>query len=71
MDEESLAALGELSEETSLRHASGLMTPAAVIARTNGREGVGRADLEEAALLFRDAKFSARLLAANADKYIT
>lgn len=37
MDEESLAYLGEIGEETSLRHAVQLMTPAMVLARTAGR----------------------------------
>ncbi|PSC73753.1 ruvB 1 [Micractinium conductrix] len=71
LDEESLSYLGEIGEETSLRHAVQLMTPAAVLARTNGREGITRGDVEEAHELFRDAKFSARLLMEQADKYIT
>jgi hypothetical protein len=93
-----------------------LMTPAAVLSRTNGREAISRGDVEEAHTLFRwakcvipalyhwwqhnpqagmsclhciassmclipspcchpgssrDAKFSARLLMEQADKYIT
>ena len=47
-----------------------LLTPAATLADTNGRDKVNRTDLEEVATLFRDAKFSARLLAEQADKYI-
>ncbi|KAI7839819.1 hypothetical protein COHA_006440 [Chlorella ohadii] len=71
LDEESLSYLGEIGEETSLRHAVQLMTPAAVLARTNGREAVSRGDVEEVHTLFRDAKYSARLLMEQADKYIT
>lgn len=71
LDEESLSFLGEIGEETSLRHAVQLMTPAAVLARTNGREAVSRGDVEEVHTLFRDAKYSARLLMEQADKYIT
>lgn len=83
------------------------MTPAAVLAKTNGREATARGDVEEVHTLFRwvggegpalcsasscpallrhllpatthptrllprrDAKFSARLLMEQADKYIT
>jgi RuvB-like protein 1 len=71
VDEESLAMLAEIGETTSLRHAAGLMTPADVLAKTNGRQGVARGDVEEAHLLFRDAKYSARLLTENADGYLT
>ena len=70
MDEEALAALAAIGEETSLRHAAALLTPAAVLARTAGREEVAAGDLAEVAMLFRDAKYSARLLAENADRYI-
>jgi RuvB-like protein 1 (pontin 52) len=42
-----------------------------MLAKTNGREGISRGDLEEAAGLFHDAKYSARLLAEHADRYIT
>ncbi|EFN55430.1 hypothetical protein CHLNCDRAFT_48800 [Chlorella variabilis] len=71
LDEDSLTYLGEIGEETSLRHAVQLMTPAAVLSRTNGREGIARGDVEEVHTLFRDAKFSARLLMEQADKYLT
>jgi hypothetical protein len=47
IDEEGLAYLGELSEGTSLRHAVQLLTPAATLAATNGRDDVTRVDLEE------------------------
>mmetsp|Transcript_7946 Transcript_7946/g.15461 ORF Transcript_7946/g.15461 Transcript_7946/m.15461 type:complete len:456 (-) Transcript_7946:234-1601(-) len=70
MEEASLALLGEIAERTSLRHAVQLLTPAAVLARTNGRDDIAKADLEEIDELFHDAKFSARLLAEQADKYI-
>lgn len=71
MDDESLAYLGEIGERTSLRHAVQLMTPAMMLARTNGREEISRGDLEEIDSLFHDAKSSARLLAEQADKYIS
>lgn len=47
IDEEGLAYLGETSERTSLRHAVQLLTPAATLAGTNGRDDVNKTDLEE------------------------
>ncbi|KAG1674724.1 hypothetical protein FOA52_013559 [Chlamydomonas sp. UWO 241] len=71
IDEESLAFLGEIGERTSLRHSVQLLTPAMMLARTNGREEIGRGDLEECNVLFHDAKYSAKLLAEQADKFIS
>ena len=71
IDEESLAKLGEIGESASLRHAVQLLTPAQILAKTNGREAIAVADVSDASLLFRDAKFTARLLAEQADKYIS
>lgn len=71
IDEESLAFLGEVGERTSLRHAVQLLTPAYMLAKTNGREGISKGDLDEIDVLFHDAKYSARLLHEQADKYIT
>lgn len=71
IDEESLAYLGELGEGTSLRHVVQLLTPAFMLAKTNGRDDICKADVEEVHGLFHDAKCSARLLAEEADKYIS
>lgn len=71
MDEEGLAFLGEIADRTSLRHAVQLLSPAAVLAKTNGREDVSIGDLQEVDALFHDAKYSARLLAEQADRYIS
>jgi RuvB-like protein 1 len=71
IDAESLAYVGEVGEQTSLRHAVQLLTPAATLARTNGRDAVSRGDLEEAHELFHDAKYTARLLAEQAEYFIT
>ena len=68
VDEESLARLGEIGDATSLRHAVQLLTPAAVMAKTNGREEIVLGDLEEVGDLFLDAKASAKLLTEQADK---
>lgn len=70
LDAEALALLADIGEETSLRHAAALLTPAALLAKTNGRDEVTQADLSEVAVLFRDAKYSARLLTEHADRYI-
>ena len=43
----------------------------AVLAQTNGRDAVTRSDVEDIDTLFHDAKASARLLAEQADKYIS
>ncbi|KAF5835569.1 TIP49 C-terminus-domain-containing protein [Dunaliella salina] len=71
IDEESLAFLGEVGDRTSLRHGVQLLTPSMMLARTNGRDEISRGDLDEVDSLFHDAKFSARLLAEQADKYIS
>ena len=47
VDEESLSYLGDVGSNTSLRHAVQLLTPAAVLAKTNGRDEIMMGDLEE------------------------
>lgn len=71
LDEESLAYLGEIGERTSLRHAVQLLTPASIVAKTNGRDQINKGDLEDIAMLFLDAKASARLLQEQPDKYVS
>merc|ERR1712086_1133193 len=71
MDQEAIELLGEIGQNTSLRYVVQLMTPASILAKTNGRDNVSREDIEEIDQLFYDAKSSAKLLAANADKYIS
>merc|ERR1712022_19286 len=71
MNQEAIELLGEIGQNTSLRYVVQLMTPASVLAKTNGRDNVTREDIEEIDQLFYDAKSSAKLLAANADKYIS
>lgn len=70
MEEDSLAALGEIGDRTSLRHAVQLLSPAHVLAKSAGRDAITAADVAEVSSLFRDAKYSAQLLAEQADKYI-
>merc|ERR1711988_852484 len=71
MEQDAVELLGEIGQNTSLRYVVQLMTPASVLAKTNGRDKVTREDIEEIDQLFYDAKSSAKLLAANADKYIS
>lgn len=70
IDEESLGKLGEIGESASLRHAVQLLTPSQILAKTNGRDEIAVADVTDASQLFRDAKFTARILAEQADKYV-
>lgn len=42
VDEDSLAHLGEIGDRTSLRHAVQLLTPASIIAKTNGRDAIAK-----------------------------
>ncbi|KVI09360.1 AAA+ ATPase domain-containing protein [Cynara cardunculus var. scolymus] len=71
IDEESLAYLGEIGQEASLRHAVQLLTPGSVVAKMNGRESVCKADLEEVSSLYLNAKSSAKLLQEQQDRYIS
>merc|ERR1712070_37960 len=71
IDEEALALLGEIGGNTSLRYVVQLLTPAAIMAKTAGREKITKDDIEEIDSLFYDAKSSAKILSENADKYIS
>lgn len=71
IEEEALVLLGEIGANTSLRYVVQLLTPASILAKTSGREAITRDDIQEIDGLFFDAKSSARLLAEQADKYIS
>lgn len=70
VDEEALAAMGEIGARTSLRYAVQLLTPGNIIAQTAGREIINASDVEEVDELFKDAKASAKLL-ARSDGYLS
>ena len=70
LDDSSFQLLGEIGVKTTLRYAVQLMTPASFLARINGRETVGKEDVEEINELFYDAKSSAKLLAEQGEKYM-
>jgi RuvB-like protein 1 (pontin 52) len=65
IDEDALAALGEVGARTSLRYAVQMLTPAKIVAETAGRGGVTVNDVEEIDCLFFDAKASAKRLAES------
>merc|ERR1711967_153544 len=71
LEQDAVELLGEIGQNTSLRYVVQLMTPASILAKTNGRDNVTQEDIKEVDQLFYDAKSSAKLLAANADKYIS
>jgi len=70
IDEEAYAYLGEIGVRSTLRYAVQLMTPAKVVVSTNGREEIGKEDIEEIDSLFYDAKASAKLLAEQKAGYL-
>lgn len=70
IDDESLAYLGEIATRSSLRYAVQLLTPASIVAKTNGRDSIAKGDLEEIDSVFFDAKSSAKLLQEQGAKYL-
>jgi len=70
VDEEAYALLGEIGVRSTLRYAVQLLTPAKVVVNTNGREDIGKEDIEEIDSLFYDAKSSAKLLAEQKAGYL-
>merc|ERR1712232_758182 len=71
IEEDALVLMGEIGANTSLRYVVQLLTPSSILASTSGRETITRDDIEEIDSLFYDAKSSAKLLAEQADKYIS
>merc|ERR1712100_381476 len=67
IDESGIAALAEIGTKTTLRYCSQLLTPAKVLAVTNGKEQISGDDVNEIAGMFLDAKKSAVILKANED----
>jgi len=71
VEEDALVLMGEIGANTSLRYVVQLLTPSSILAATSGRDTITREDIEEIDSLFYDAKSSAKLLAEQADKYIS
>jgi len=70
IDEQAINMLAQIGESTSLRYAVQLLTPARILADTNGRQNISAEDIEEVNHLFLDAKSSARVLQEQADKFL-
>ena len=70
VDERALDILAQVGVHASLRYALQLLTPAQIVATTNGRDVIEKDDVREVAELFIDAKASARMLARDHQKYL-
>jgi RuvB-like protein 1 (pontin 52) len=70
IDDTGLDTLSGIGETTSLRYVVQMLTPASILATTNGKDAVQAEDIEEINTLFMDAKASTRMLAADSDKYL-
>lgn len=70
LEEEALANLGEIGTRTTLRYANQMLTPAHILAVTQGRDIINADDVEEIDELFFDAKASAKILAEQSDGYL-
>lgn len=68
--EDALLKLGSIGFATSLRYVVQLLTPALIMAETNGRDYIDVEDIELIDTLFKDGKASAKLLQDNADQYV-
>ncbi|WAR25143.1 RUVB1-like protein [Mya arenaria] len=70
VEDDSLAQLGEIGTKTTLRYAVQLLTPASLLSKINGKDVIGKDEIEETNKLFFDAKSSAKILAEQEDKYM-
>jgi len=70
LDSDALGRLGSIGGRTSLRYVTQLLSPALVLAETDGRDVVTADDVDAADELFHDAKRSAKLLQENAALYV-
>jgi len=71
VDESAIAALAEIGSRTTLRYVGQLLTPARVLAVTNGKDIITKAEVDEVAAMFIDAKQSSVILTEQADKFIS
>lgn len=70
IEEESLQALAEIGDKTTLRYAVQFLTPANILAKINGKDKITKDEIDEVNELFYDAKSSAKLLQQDEDKYL-
>ena len=71
LEEEALAELGKIGARTSLRYVVQLLSPAKILAESQGKTKVDKTDIKEINSLFFDAKSSAKLLQEQSSKYIS
>ena len=71
LDEEALGHLGYIGSNSTLRYVVQLLTPGRIIAETNGREEICKADIEEVAQLFFEGKQSSKVLIEQAEQFIS
>lgn len=70
LEDDALAKLGEIGSKASLRYGVQLLTPSRIVASTQGRDSITVGDVDEVDKLFFDGKSSAKVLAAQSDKYL-
>ncbi|CAE1249030.1 RUVBL1 [Acanthosepion pharaonis] len=68
--DESLQLLSEIGAKTTLRYSIQLLTPGNLLARINGKDSIGKEEIEEINKLFYDAKSSAKVLQKFDEKYM-
>ena len=69
IEEVAIQTLAKVADNTSLRYACQLLTPANILTETNGNENITTDEIEEANSLFLDARTSAQILASQAEKF--
>ena len=70
LEDDALAELGKIGAKTSLRYVVQLMTPAKILADSQGKTKVAKSDIQEVNELFFDAKTSGKMLQEQSAKYI-
>lgn len=70
VEEDALTALSEIGNNTTLRYAVQLLTPAAQSCKVNGRTSITKEDISDINALFLDAKRSAKHLSAKDNKFM-
>jgi RuvB-like protein 1 (pontin 52) len=70
IEESALALLSQTAMQTSLRYATQLLSPASILAQTNGKPAITKDEIEEMTLLVLDAKKSALLLKEQDQHYL-
>lgn len=70
VEEDALTALSEIGNDTTLRYAVQLLTPASQSCKVNGRTSITKEDITDINALFLDVKRSAKHLSAKDNKYM-